>query len=440
MAAGKDYRRAAESAAGPVGKLRILRINSWDGSPGGAEEYIREVTDELGRRGHETRILQITASSGTLPPPLGRTLPRSAGRLARLGEDIVVRRETLDALGREMREFAPDLVSLHHFDARFASLARGLSNLEVPIVVAAHDAELVCPISTLVRPGGIVCDGGVRFRCLFTGCHVGLGGPYNLWQTRVFDAALRDRVAAYLCPSRSLTDYLHANGYRPALHLPSFARIPESVRAAPPPPAPPAGPPTVGYIGRLEWYKGLDDLLRAVAQLVPRLPTIRLDVAGDGPFEPRLRRLADELGISEHVTWRGRVERDAKEGWFSGIHVAAVPSNMWENFPLVALESLVRGRPVVATRIGGIPDIVEDGLSGRLVPIDDPVSLAEALASLLTQPDEAHRMGQTGRARVLERFTPDRHVERLLAVYRAVLGHESLMSGSEASALVEPAP
>lgn len=401
--------------------MRILRIDSWDGAPGGAQDYVREVTRELDARGHTTRIVQLTDGPAPIGPPTGIPVHVGAGSLARYSRDVRFDRGVAGTLTEALTSFAPDLISLHHFDARFATLARVLAAQEVPIVFAAHDAELVCPISTLVRPGGVICEGGVRFRCLLTGCRVGWGGPYNLWQTRVFDRSLRPLVRGYLCPSRSLRGYLDTNGYRPAVHLPSFARIPSEVRARAPPPPADEVPPTIGYLGRLEWYKGVHDLIEAVALVARRVPTVRLDIAGDGPFRPELERQVRARGLADRVRFRGRVAGAAKEEWFAGVHVVAAPSNMWENFPLVALEALVRARPVVATRIGGIPDIVDDAESGYLVPIDRPEALADRLHVLLEDPAAARALGDTGRDRVLRRFTPERHVVRLLEVYRRVL-------------------
>ena len=420
--------------------VRIFRIDNWDGAPGGAQDYIREVTAELAARGHVTRIIQVTDGAAAIPPPDGLKVPTARGRSARFRADVFVDRTYQGLLEREIRDFAPDLISLHHFDARFATVARVLAAQRVPIVMANHDAELVCPISTLVQPGNVVCDGGVRVRCLFTGCRVGWGGPYNLLQTRSFDMWLRDRVRAYLCPSRSLTDYLDANGYRPAVHLPSFARIPDTVRVAALPWPASTEPPTIGYLGRLEWYKGVHDLLRAVALVRRAVPDVRLDIAGTGPSRAELESLAGSLGIGDRVTFRGQVSGPAKDDWFRAIHVVAVPSNMWENFPLVALEALTRGRPVVATRIGGIPDIVDDGTSGHLVPIGDPPAMADRLSALLQDPDGARRMGQAGRTRTLARFTPETHVARLLAVYDAVLAGRALPSRSAAADLVPTGP
>ncbi|HYK93335.1 MAG TPA: glycosyltransferase family 4 protein [Thermoplasmata archaeon] len=411
--------------------MRILRIDSWDGAPGGAQDYIREVTSELAGRGHHSRVIQLTGGAPTLPPPVGVPEPIPTG-VRRWGGDLTVDVGLVDRIRGQIREFDPDLISLHHFDARFTTIADVLADCQRPVVFAAHDAELVCPISTLVRPGGILCDGGVRFRCLFTGCKVGFGGPYNLWQTRVFDSRVRDHVRVFLCPSRSLTSYLSSNGYEPALHLPSFARIPESVRRAKVADPSAGSPPTIGYIGRLEWYKGVHDLIRGLPDVVRAVPSVRLDIAGDGPYRPTLERLASAVGVRERVVFRGPVRGEEKEAWFAGVHVVAVPSNMWENFPLVALEAFARGRPVVATEIGGIPDIVDEGESGYLVPIDRPELLAERLVRLLSDPSRARSMGETGRTRVLERFTPELHVERLLAVYDAVLKGSPLATGEAA--------
>ena len=162
---------------------------------------------------------------------------------------------------------------------------------------------------------------------------------------------------------------------------------------------------------------------------------MRLDIAGDGPFRATLEAQSLRRGLAGRVTWRGHVTGAEKEAWFRGIHVAVTPSNLWENFPLTALEALARGRPVVATEIGGIPDIVDDGETGRLVPIARPDRLAEALNELLAAPDRAAALGREGRRRTLARYTPQVHVERLIAVYRAVLSGTPLRSGMDVEEL-----
>ena len=418
--------------------MRVLRIDSWEGDSGGGQVYVRSVSDALNALGHPQRVLNLVPRTPDATQPdeqFVRTGPTARQRLvADLGADTAFER----AFHEAVRTFEPDLVHLHRFDVMFTPIARALSAVNIPVVFTAHDAELVCPISTLILPDGAVCEGGVRPRCMFTGCRVGGGGPYNLWQRRVFDRQLAPKISAFLCPSTLLTTYLHRHGYRPAVHLPPFARIPDAVRAGPYPPTRSDTPPTVGYLGRLEPYKGIQDLLRAVALLAPNEPGVRLTIAGDGPFRRALEHQAHSLGITDRVTWRGDLRGAEKEEWFRSIDVLAVPSSAWENFGLVALEALTRGRPVVATAFGGLPDIVQDRETGRLVPVADPPALAEALADVLADKERAATWAEAGRRRCLVRFTPEVHVERLLAVYRSVLDHRSLGSPVEAVTLVGP--
>ena len=401
--------------------MRVLRIDSWDGQRGGAQEYVRSVSDELAARGHPQRLLNLVSRETGVVQPDERYLriPGSGG--SRRARDLLPDEEFAGAFREEIATFRPDLIHLHHFDALFGSIGRAIDRSSLPVVFTAHDAELVCPISTLIRPGNVVCDGGVRFRCLFTGCHVGLGGPYNLWQTRRFDADVAPKVRAFLCPSVLLARYLDSNGYRPAVHLAPFVRLPPDVPREPYPLPPPGGPPTVGFLGRLEPYKGLQVLLEAACRLRGRFPNLIVDVAGDGPYRETLADRARSLGIADTIRWRGDLRGEAKESWFRGLDLLVVPSTAWENFGFVALEALSRGRPVVATNFGGLPDIVQDGETGRLVPVGDASALAEAIGSLLGDRERLAQFAAEGRRRALARFRPEEHVERLLEIYRNVV-------------------
>ena len=416
--------------------MRVLRVDSWEGRPGGGQDYIRAVADELHARGHEQRLVNLVREVPGAPRPDERYVRTSGSTLARAAEDLTVHGAVAVALEENVREFRPDLVHLHRFDAAFTTIAGWVARLEVPVVFTSHDAELVCPISTLILPDGRVCEGGVRPRCQFTGCDVGWGAPLNVWQRQIFDRWVAPKVQAFLSPNRSLAGYLDRHWYRPSVHLPPFARIPGAVRAAAPPYPSSSAPPVVGFMGRLEPYKGVADLLEAFVRVRARLPGARLDLAGDGPSRSSFEAQALRLGVADAVTWRGDLRGEAKDEWFATIRVLAVPSRGWENFGLVALEALTRGRPVVASDFGGLPDVVEEGASGHLVPVAAPGALATALLDLLEDPERAARWGAEGRARALERFTPEIHVDRLLAVYRAVLDGRPIVSNSRASDLL----
>lgn len=169
---------------------------------------------------------------------------------------------------------------------------------------------------------------------------------------------------------------------------------------------PPAVPLTearvVMFIGVLERYKAPDVLLRAWALVVSRLDNVRLKMVGAGPLEPSLRRQSVELGIDSTVEFIGPVPQDALVPLLDGARCLAIPSPS-EGLGRVVLEAMARGRPVVGTAVGGIPELVEDGMTGRLVPPGDPAALADALVDLLSDDDTAAAMGIEARRRAEER-------------------------------------
>jgi glycosyltransferase involved in cell wall biosynthesis len=184
--------------------------------------------------------------------------------------------------------------------------------------------------------------------------------------------------------------------------------------------APYAGPePRLLCIGRLIPIKGHEILLRALARARLQVPDIALDIAGTGPLEPKLRALARDLRIEDAVRFLGYVTPVAKA--IENAAIVVVPSR-GEGFGMVALEAMERGRPVIATAVGGLPEIVVDGETGILVPSGDEEALAAAMVSLATDLGRGAQMGSAGRARALAEFSPERSADRIDELYRAGAG------------------
>jgi glycosyltransferase involved in cell wall biosynthesis len=209
------------------------------------------------------------------------------------------------------------------------------------------------------------------------------------------------------------------------LALPAGAvrAVPNGVpEPAPPRPVPvPPGRLVIGAVGRLDRQKGFDLLLRAVA----RLPAAHVVLVGDGPERPALERLAAELGIAGRVSLLGWSE-DAP-GYLRSFDVLAVPSR-YEGLPLVLLEAMVAGVPVVATTVGGIPDAVRDEVSALLVPPDDVAALAAALRRLATEEPLRRRLAAAAREAGRSRFT----VEAMARSYADL--YDQLLRGAAARA------
>ncbi len=174
--------------------------------------------------------------------------------------------------------------------------------------------------------------------------------------------------------------------------------------------------PLIGFVGRMVAQKGVDVLLRAFVALRSTLPEAHLLLAGDGPQMAAMLSLARSLRLRKHhfLGWRSDVA-----DIMADIDVLAMPSR-WEGFGLVALQATALARPVVASRVSALPEIVEDHITGMLVPPEDPHALARALREVLSMPERGSALGRAGRERLAREFTLERMAESTARVYREV--------------------
>jgi glycosyltransferase involved in cell wall biosynthesis len=180
-------------------------------------------------------------------------------------------------------------------------------------------------------------------------------------------------------------------------------------------------PPLVAFAGRLSPEKGLRVLLRAFQLVVQRVPGVRLSIVGSGPERPSIEQLARELGVGDQIELTGHLEKAEMENRLERAWVQAVPSLWHEPFPNVATEAMMRGTSVVASHMGGLPEIVEPGETGYLVPARDVPSLAGALTEIMADRGLAERLGEAGRRRALRLFSMESSASRFEKLYAGML-------------------
>ena len=356
-------------------------------APSGAEIFASRVAEELDPARFE-RILCVTRPS---PPELVEPLERAGVRVLQLG-----RRSRLDVwrwwpLVRLLRRERVEILHSHKFGsnvwaAPIARLAR------VPVLVA----------------------------------HEHTWSYEGQWLRRFLDRRLVSRAAAVVLTvseadrrrmielegvDPAKVDYL-PSGVRP--HAPSGRR---NVRAelglAP-------AAPLVGTVCGLRPQKALEVLVRAAQRLAAEVPGARVLIVGEGPERARLEALIGELGLERTVTLLGAWPAEDVADFVEALDVGVL-SSRFEGMPLALLELLAAGKPVVATAVGGVPDLVEDGVHGLLVPPGDPPALADALVTLLRDPERRAAMGAAGRERQRSAFDFSAMVRRLEQRYEELL-------------------
>jgi glycosyltransferase involved in cell wall biosynthesis len=203
------------------------------------------------------------------------------------------------------------------------------------------------------------------------------------------------------------------------------ARFPAPARSLGPDGRDPQRPVRLLGVARLVAKKGIDSLLAALALLPPELAW-RYDHIGGGPQKAALRAQAARLGIAERITWHGALPQDAVLAAYRAADLFVLANRVAadgdrDGLPNVLMEASSQELPLVASRIAAVPELLEDGVNGRLVPPDDPDALAAALAALCRDPAARLRLGRAGRQRVLERFAMQPGIDRLAARLRAAL-------------------
>ena len=344
-------------------RVRLLFLSPHYGSQGGVRLVIDAVAAAARAAGHEvTAVTDVDAPSSALHACPVRLYPfperardwRRLRRFVRKFPAGVVR------LVRAVRRLDPDVVSVHcaRTFAPYAAALRGLTR--VPQVVTLHEGAL--------PPGKPAHERLVRL----------------LVRSADVVTAVSHEGAAYAARVGGRPDArVLTNGYDPS-----------EFRAAAP--YRHARPYVLG-VGRLETQKGFDVLIDALAQLAG--DRVDLLLAGEGSERGRLEVRAAVCGVAERVHLLGETDRARTIALLRGAAVVACPSR-WEGLPLVCIEALAAGRPVVATAVNGIPEIVRDGETGTLVAPDDAAALAASIQQVLHAPEAAAAIAERGRAMV----------------------------------------
>lgn len=175
------------------------------------------------------------------------------------------------------------------------------------------------------------------------------------------------------------------------------------------------------YLGRLAWNKGIYEAIEAVGALVKEGRDLYLSIAGSGPEEAALKQRVTELGLSKHVYFPGPLFGAAKDALWSASDIFVFPTFHLEGLPYALLEAMAAGAVPITTRVGAIPDVMQDGVHGLLVEAKDPAGLARAITRLDDDRDALARMAAAGRQRVLAEYTVERLAQDFKRLYASLI-------------------
>jgi glycosyltransferase involved in cell wall biosynthesis len=328
------------------------------------------------------------------------------------------------SFARLLDETRPDIVHLQNFRRHLTfSIVAAAKERGLPVVFTAHDYDPICPNSLLLADGRIctVCGGKHFYKAALVRCkEKSMAGSLAIALEGLFTRmrSYYDLIDVIVTPSAFARDRLVEYGFDAGkvkvVHnfIDADAYVPKY------------GGTGAVFFGRLAPEKGIDNLLRASIET----PGVSVKVVGDGPERGRLEEMAGEFEVKPHggsVEFLGYMEKHRLHEIVRQSMCVVMPSIWYENFPYAVLEAFALGKPVVASDIGGMPEMVQDGRTGLLVEPGNAHRLAVAINRLGAHPEEVLDMGRAARQRVEHEFDAGTHYDRIMEIYGPLAGTRS---------------
>lgn len=401
--------------------MKILMVNKFLYPRGGAETYMLRIGEELTRRGHQVEYFGMYDEKNTVGNAEGLTTANmdfhaSGAEKLLYPFRIIYSGEARRKMRQVIDRFHPDIIHFNNINFQLTpSVILAGAERNIPMVQTVHDLQMLCPNHMMMEFGtwklceecsGKKCKMAcVRKKCIHGSRAKSLIGAIE--GTIYTSSHVYDRVARYICPSRFIEEKLltvpRYAGKTTMIH--NFLSKTAEIDV-------PKGD-YVLYFGRLSEEKGIDRIL-AACRLLPEIPFV---IAGGGPLEELCRTC--ELPNVRFVGFKtGRELRELVAAARFTLHL----SLWYENCPLALLESQSLGTPVLCNRIGGMPELVEEGKTGVLNDTFTPEAYAEKIRALYSDSALLDEMARNCRAKKESMMTLDRYCDRLLEIYMEEIG------------------
>jgi glycosyltransferase involved in cell wall biosynthesis len=378
--------------------MRICLIHNEYGKTSGEEIAVRQLRDVLQQNGHP--VTAYFRSSAEL-----------AGARAGSAKAFFTGIYNFSARSRMreiLKDHTPDIVHVHNLYPLISpSILGECKRAGIPVVMTVHNYRLICPNGLHMVRGQVCerCSGGREYHCVLNRCEGSLlkSAGYALRGAVARKMKFyHDNVTLYAALTKFQQEKLVAAGY-PVRRIVVVPNMTE-----PPMPVDPAPGQWVGYAGRLSHEKGIPTLI-AAAQ---RLPDVRFKLAGSYDRMPELPRR-----IPPNVELLGHLHGDQLDEFYRGCRMVVLCSTWFEGFPMMLAEAMLRAKPLICSRVGGLPEIVADGQTGFLVTPGNVEELVSRIRLVWDDADLCRALGAAGREKAVTQYSPTRYYERILDAY-----------------------
>jgi glycosyltransferase involved in cell wall biosynthesis len=399
--------------------MRIAMANNYYYLKGGAERVLFEEKNILEAHGHQVPVFSQAhpynefSQYSDYYPPFKDWRNISRFQKVPMALNIMYDHRTARGFNRFLEAADCDIVHAHNiYGGLTTSILDIAQKKTVPVVMTLHDYKLICPSYLMLNRGSVCedCRSGRFIHCLLKTCHKEsltascvycMESYLNKWLHKY------NKIRYFICPSMfSLTKHAeHGIPRDRLLHVRNFVNFDKHK-----PQYDDGG--YVLFVGRLSKEKGILTLLAAVEHL-----DVPVRIVGDGPLKAEYQGFVTEHKM-DYVTFEGYKSGDDLKRLYENAAFLVIPSEWYENAPMTVLEAYAYGKPVVGSRIGGIPEMIEHGRTGMLFEMGDVGQLTECIRNLWSDKSLCQQMGHAARNKVEREFSSEEHYEHLMEVYR----------------------
>lgn len=379
--------------------MKILFVNDYSFPLGGGEIYMHSLAKELVQKSNEVAFFYSSAKLIDL-----KTKPSVTVLLRRL---FNIR--SFLAFRAKVSSFRPDIIHVHSlFNEISPSILLAAGNL--PIVMTVHNNQILSPVSFQEVRTGLPCKNEICQGCL--NC-VGFKGVIYEFIKRPIHTILLRRIKLFIVPSKFMYKLIDKHTSYKLVQLYNGFNLPEF--------KPLAFNNVIVFIGRLSEDKGLGIGIRVFSNVVKKLPKIRLLIVGDGEKESEYKQLVKELSLSKNVVFEGKKNNIEVIEYYKKASLVMVPSIYPDNLPTVCIEAMSVGRPIVASNVGGLPELVENGKTGFLANPKDVKDFSNKIVNILSSKKAALRMSENARDKAVTQFSMDIHIKKMTNIYKSLI-------------------
>lgn len=382
---------------------KILLINDTLTNHGGAETYCFLLKDLLDKHGYKTRVIGGQSGVGLENSFFSRWYSPHYYQMTQ----------------NAIKEFEPDIIHVHNVSRVVSpSVLSASAAAGIPIIQTVHDYHYICPkLWMITDQDTIITQHDSLIECMLHHLpkkHIAYAASQYL-KANIHKSLVRKYVSHFICPSRNLTQW-YANIFTPSKvsYLPLFVQgNPSDVIRKP-------EENTLLFVGRLSKEKGVDVLLKAVQIAQKDIPSLRLLIIGDGPEKRSLLHLTEKLQLGNRVKFLNQLSHNEIGSYYQKAVASIIPSSWIENCPMVALEAINAGCPIIASKSGGLIDLVQEGTTGYLFDRNNAEMLAKKICMLVCDKQIQKRFSNNQK-HVAKTLNQEMHLKELEQIYQMYL-------------------